>query len=69
MLAEVAGPDQRVAKKIRPGQCKKKNQPESPGVVNLGACAGFALVNCDWLGKTIAFSQVFFQQGRVASGK
>ena len=60
MLAEVAGPDQRVAKKIRPG---------SPGVVNLGACAEFALASCDWLGKTIVFYQVFFQQGRVASGK
>ena len=36
---------------------------------NLGACAGFALANCDWLGRTIAFHQVFFQQGRVALGK
>ena len=24
MLAEVAGPDQRAAKKMRPGHCKKK---------------------------------------------
>ena len=24
---------------------------------------------CDWLGRTIAFYQVFFQQGRVALGK
>ena len=23
--------------------------------LNLGACAGFALANCDWLGRTIAF--------------
>ena len=30
---------------------------------------GFALVNCDWLGRAIAFYQVFFQQGRVALGK
>ena len=37
--------------------------------LNLGACAGFALANCDWLGRTIAFDQVFFQQGRVALGK
>ena len=37
--------------------------------LNLGACAGFALTNCDWLGRTIAFYQVFFQQGRVALGK
>ena len=37
--------------------------------LNLGACAGFALANCDWLGRTIAFYQVFFQQGRVALGK
>ena len=36
---------------------------------NLGVCAGFALANCDWLGRTIAFYQVFFQQGRVALGK
>ena len=28
--------------------------------LNLGACAGFALTNCDWLGRTIAFYQVFF---------
>ena len=39
------------------------------GHLNLGACAGFALANCDWLGRTIAFYQVFFQQGRVALGK
>ena len=39
------------------------------GHLNSGACAGFALVNCDWLGRTIAFYQVFFQQGRVALGK
>ena len=37
--------------------------------LNLGACAGFALANCDWLGRTIAFYQVFFQQDRVALGK
>ena len=37
--------------------------------LNLGACAGFALSNCDWLGRTIAVYQVFFQQGRVALGK
>ena len=37
--------------------------------LNLGACAGFALANCDWLGRIIAFYQVFFQQGRVALGK
>ena len=30
--------------------------------LNLGACAGFALANCDWLGRTIAFYQVFFQR-------
>ena len=47
----------------------KKIHPGSPGVVNLGACAEFALASCDLLGKTIAFYQVFFQQGRVASGK
>ena len=34
-----------------------------------GACAGFALANGDWLRRTIAFYQVFFQQGRVALGK
>ena len=37
--------------------------------LNLGARAGFALANCDWLGRTIAFYQVFFQQGRMALGK
>ena len=39
------------------------------GHLNLGACVGFAPANCDWLGRTIAFYQVFFQQGRVALGK
>ena len=37
--------------------------------LNLGACARFALANCDWLGRTIPFYQVFFQQGRVTLGK
>ena len=51
------------------------NSADYPGLINffshlnLGACAGFALANCDWLGRTIAFYQVFFQQGRVALGK
>ena len=51
------------------------NSADSPSYIyffshlNLGACAGFALANCDWLGRTIAFYQVFFQQGRVALGK
>ena len=39
------------------------------GHKNLGACAGFALANCDRLGRTVAFYQVFFQQGRVVLGK
>ena len=33
--------------------------------LNLGSCAGFALANFDSLGRTIAFYQVFFQQGRA----
>ena len=39
--------------------------------LNLGAYAraGFALANCDWLGRTLAFYQVFFQQERVALGE
>ena len=37
--------------------------------LNLGACAGFAVANCDWLGRTIAFYQVFFQRGSVTLGK
>ena len=51
------------------------NSADYPGSIfffshlNLGACAGFALTNCDWLGRTIAFYQVFFQQGRVALSK
>ena len=36
MLAEVAGPDQRAAKKMRPGHCTKKNHPVSPEVTFLG---------------------------------
>ena len=35
----------------------------------LRTCAGFAPANCDWLGRTIAFYQVFFQQVRLALGK
>ena len=53
------------------------NSADHPGFIiifffsrlNLGTCAGFALANCHWLGRTIAFYQVFFQQGRVALGK
>ena len=36
MLAEAAGPDQRAAKKMRPGHCTKKNHPGSPEVTFLG---------------------------------
>ena len=35
MLAEVAGPDQRAAKKMGPGHCTKKIYPGSPGVTFL----------------------------------
>ena len=52
------------------------NSADYPGFIyficrhlNLGACAGFALANCDWLGRTIAFYQVFFKQGRVPLSK
>ena len=31
MLAEVAGPDQRAAKKMRPGHCTKKSIPGALG--------------------------------------
>ena len=37
--------------------------------LNLGACAGFALANCDWLGRTIAFYQVFFPAGKGGFGQ
>ena len=42
MLAEAAGPDQRAAKKMRPGHCTKKFHPESPGVTFLGTDTSFA---------------------------
>ena len=42
MLAEVAGPDQRAAKKMRPGYCAKKNHPGSPGVTFLETDTSFA---------------------------
>ena len=42
MLAEVAGPDQRAAKKMRPGHCTKKFHPGSPGVTFLGTDTSFA---------------------------
>ena len=37
--------------------------------LNLGAGAGFALANCDWLGRTIAFYQVFFSAGEGGFGQ
>ena len=42
MLAEVAEPDQRAAKKMRPGQCTKKIHPGSPGVTFLETDTPFA---------------------------
>ena len=36
MLVEVAGPDQRAAKKMRPGHCTKKIHPGCPGLTFLG---------------------------------
>ena len=42
MLAEVAGPDQRAAKKMRPGHCTKKVHPWSPEVPFLGTDTSFA---------------------------
>ena len=30
---------------------------------------GFALANCDWLGRTIAFYQVFFPTGEGGFGQ
>ena len=42
MLAEAAGPDQRPAKKMRPGHCTKKFHPVSPGVTFLGSDTSFA---------------------------
>ena len=42
MLAEAAGPDQRAAKKMRPGHCTKKFHPVSLGVTFLGTDTSFA---------------------------
>ena len=42
MLAEAAGPDQRAAKKMRPGHCTKKFHHGSPGVTFLGTDTSFA---------------------------
>ena len=39
---EAAGPDQRAAKKMRPGHCAKKFHPGSPGVTILGTDTSFA---------------------------
>ena len=36
MLAKLAGPDQRAAKKMRPGHCTKKFHPGSPEVTFWG---------------------------------
>ena len=42
MLAEASGPDQRAAKKMRPGHCTKKNHPGSPEVTFLVTDTSFA---------------------------
>ena len=42
MLAKVARPDQRAAKKMRHGQCTKKIHPGSPGMTFLGTNTSFA---------------------------
>ena len=42
MLAEAAGPDQHVAKKMMPGHCTKKFYPGGPGVTFLGTDTSFA---------------------------
>ena len=42
MLPEVAGPDQRAAKKMRRGHCTKKIHPGSPEVTFLGIDTSFA---------------------------
>ena len=39
MFAEVAGPDQRAAKKMRPGHCTRKIPPGCPGLTFLGTVA------------------------------
>ena len=36
MFAEAAGPDERVAKKMRPGHCTKKFRPRGPEVTFWG---------------------------------
>ena len=42
MLAEAAGPDQRAAKKMKPGHCTKKIHPGSPEVTFRGTDTSFA---------------------------
>ena len=42
MLAEAAGPDQRAAKKMKPGYCTKEIHPGSPEVTFLGTDTSFA---------------------------
>ena len=42
MLAGAAGPDQRAARKMRPGHCTKKIHPGSPEVTFLGTDTSFA---------------------------
>ena len=45
MLAEVAGPDQRAAKKMRPGHCTKKSIPGVLGWSFLGLIHSFTKVS------------------------
>ena len=42
MLAEAAGPDQRAARKMRPGHCTKKIHPGRPEVTFLGTDTSFS---------------------------
>ena len=66
MLAEAAGPDQRAAKKMRPGHCTKKLHPGSPGVIFLGTDASFAQSHPPLLEKYLIEVQFFPSQSQFA---
>ena len=66
MLAEVAGPDQRAAKKMRPGHCTKKSIPGVLGWSFLGLIHSFTKVSHPCWKYIWSRAIVHFRQTRLA---
>ena len=65
MLAEEAGPDQREAKKMRPGHCTKKTHPGSPEVTFLGTDTSFDQSHPTLLEKYLLVSRIPRKESRI----